>query len=277
MVVWTPPNLCDQLVTVQCRITMWHKMWWWQTFKVIYQNYTLSNQRKKSAPTYLWPLIQFPCLIGSIRHLIQMSEIIGGPTPRVGVYGLLSIIIFFKFCLVKLRCDVPQNYDYSQIFHRKITAQTVAQLSWKIPGPANRRFSLDENLLKLCKNLEDINQSAVRSFLIILKGVIMTPGSQQPVTRAGVWVGPGWSPPPPLQLIRAEERQSVSAMGRAITPGIWWEHRVTVNVSEWDETWDVKMWCNMWPWPCVTSSLWRGGRGVSPCLCWASIYLTGQS
>ena len=139
------------------------------------------------------------------------------------------------------------DYDYSQIFHRKITAQTVAQLSWKILGPANRRFSLDENLLKLCKNLGDINQSAVRSFLIILKGVIMTPGSQQPVTRAGVWVwvGPGWSPPP-LQLIRAEERQSVSAMGRAITPEIWWEHRVTVNVSEWDESWDV-MWCDHGP------------------------------
>ena len=210
MVVWTPPNLCDQLETVQCRMTMWHKMWWWQTFKVIYQNYTLSNHRKKSAPTYLWPLIQFPCLIGSIRHLIQMNEIIGGQTPRVGVYGLLSIIIFFKFCLVKLGCDVSQNYNYSQIFHRKITAQTVAQLSWKIPGPANRRFSLDENLLKLCKNLEDINQSAVRSFLIILKGVIMTPGSQQPVTRAGVWVGPGWSPPPPPLLSSWSGRKSVS-------------------------------------------------------------------
>ena len=65
-------------------------------------------------------------------------------------------------------------------FIEKLPPRQSLNYHERFSDPTNRRFSLDENLLKLCKNLGDINQSAVRSFLIILKGVIMTPGSQQP-------------------------------------------------------------------------------------------------
>ena len=89
---------------------------------------------------------------------------------------------------------------------------------------------------------------------------------------------------PWLQLIASgitrEEWASVSvSSGPGINSGVLRKlHRktsVNVSVSEencdfmntsmrcYERTCNVMLWCNLWPWQCLTSSRWRGGKSVS--------------
>ena len=98
-----------------------------------------------------------------------------------------------------------------------------------------------------------ISLKALRSFLIVWKGVIMTPSSQQPVTRARCERGQAWSPPPQLMLGRGGASVGVS---NGPSHNSWDAGVTTRQICQWIRyvMKCEKMWCDV---TCDHGTVWH--------------------